>query len=554
MDPRICHALCPERYIPAQYTLMHNSVIRYEAPFPFGVASRTVEFLADSRGESMSVCRSIAAKWLRKSIGGPQSIAAATLLVILVTGCGSHSGRLGASSSLPTGSDSTTVVVLATSTANDRLSQFQMQFTDISLTSQAGNTVSILSSPVYPELLHLNGIVEPLASAVIPRGTYTSATVALGSALFVCTSFDPINGLQTSTFVYGQVPASNINVTLPAPITVSGSAMGILVNLDVAKSAAYSGCQGGTGTSFSITPTFTVAALSIGSPPTSTANGLATGMHGMIDNTPSGTGAFSVSGADGPSLSGPNWQVSTDGGTTFQGIARAAELAQGMPVDMDVAIQPDGSLLATRVSVYDIETVDLNVFTGPMNFVSTAYQSFSLIGQEQQGYLDSASFYSGGEQIDARNATFQIAGPSDRRNGLPFNASFDAATMVAGQNVSVTSHVPIFGSGALPVATVTLMPQTVNGTVRSISSAGGYTTYTVSLAKYDSFPDLASQPGQAMLLRRPGTIIVYAGADTQSMNLNPMAVGSIGRFYGQVFNDQGTLRMDCLQISDGVPE
>jgi hypothetical protein len=37
------------------------------------------------------------------------------------------------------------------------------------------------------------------------------------------------------------------------------------------------------------------------------------------------------------------------------------------------------------------------------------------------------------------------------------------------------------------------------------------------------------------------------------LNLNPMAVGSIGRFYGQVFNDQGTLRMDCLQISDGVP-
>lgn len=533
---------------------MHNGFIRYEAPFPFGDATRIMEFLADSRGEFMSICRPIAAKWLRKPMVGRQPIAAASLLVILVAGCGSSNSRLGGSSSLPTGANSTTIVVLATSTANDRLSQFQIQFTGISLATQSGKTVSILSTPVYPELLHLNGISEPIASAVIPRDTYTSATVALGTALFVCTSFDPTNGLQTSTFVYGQVPDSSITVTLPAPITVSGSAMGILVDLDVTKSAAYSGCLGGTGTSFAITPTFTVASLPISDSPTSTANGMATGMHGMIDNAPSGTGAFSVSGADGPGLSGVDWQVSTDGGTEFQGIASAAELAQGMPVDMDVAIQPDGSLLATRVSVYDTETVDLNVFTGPMNFVSTAYQSFSLIGQEQQGYLDNTSFYSGGEPINARNAIFQIAGPSNRRSNLPFNASFDAATMVPGQNVSVTSHVPIFSGGALPVATVTLMPQTVNGTVRSISSAGDYTTYAVSLASYDPFPDLASQPGQAVSLRRPGTIIVYAGADTQALNLYPMAVGSIGRFYGQVFNDQGTLRMDCLQISDGVPE
>jgi hypothetical protein len=494
--------------------LMHNSFIRCEAPFPFRDATRTGEFLADSLGESMSICRSIAAKWLRKPMGRPHAITAATLLVILVAGCGAPNSRLGASSSLPTGSDSTTIVVLATSTANDRLSQFQMEFTGISLTSQSGKTVSILSSPVYPELLHLNGIAEPLTSAVIPRDTYTSATVALGTALFVCTSFDTTNGLQTSTFVYGQVPDSSITVTLPAPITVSGSAMGILVDLDVAKSAAYSGCQGGAGTSFSITPTFTVAALSISNPPTSTANGLATGMHGMIDNAPSGTGAFSVSGADGPSLSGANWQVSTDGGTAFQGIASAAELAQGMPVDMDVAIQPDGSLLATRVSVYDTENVDLNVFTGPMNFVSATNQSFSLIGQEQQGYLDNTSFYSGGEPINARNATFQIAGPSNRRSGLPFNASFDAATIVAGQNVSVTSHAPIFSGGALPVATVTLMPQTVNGTVRSISSSGSYTTYVISLASYDPFPDLAVQPGQALSLSRPSSIVVYAGVNT----------------------------------------
>lgn len=38
------------------------------------------------------------------------------------------------------------------------------------------------------------------------------------------------------------------------------------------------------------------------------------------------------------------------------------------------------------------------------------------------------------------------------------------------------------------------------------------------------------------------------------LNSNPFAAGSVVRFYGLVFNDSGTLRMDCAQVNDGVPE
>jgi hypothetical protein len=31
-------------------------------------------------------------------------------------------------------------------------------------------------------------------------------------------------------------------------------------------------------------------------------------------------------------------------------------------------------------------------------------------------------------------------------------------------------------------------------------------------------------------------------------------VGSVVRFYGLVFNDNGMLRMDCAQVNDGVAE
>jgi hypothetical protein len=99
-----------------------------------------------------------------------------------------------------------------------------------------------------------------------------------------------------------------------------------------------------------------------------------------------------------------------------------------------------------------------------------------------------------------------------------------------------------------------LRPQTINGTVSAISSEGGFTTYTVTLAPYDLFPQFAVQPGQTTLLTNPNTVVVYADSNTQMLNKSSLAAGSIFRFYGLVFNDNGTLRMDCAQINDGVPE
>jgi hypothetical protein len=53
-------------------------------------------------------------------------------------------------------------------------------------------------------------------------------------------------------------------------------------------------------------------------------------------------------------------------------------------------------------------------------------------------------------------------------------------------------------------------------------------------------------------LTNPNVVVVYADADTQMLNSNPVAAGTLQRFYGLVFNDNGTLRMDCASIMDGV--
>jgi hypothetical protein len=62
------------------------------------------------------------------------------------------------------------------------------------------------------------------------------------------------------------------------------------------------------------------------------------------------------------------------------------------------------------------------------------------------------------------------------------------------------------------------------------------------------------QPYQSAVLTDPNTVVVYADSNTQMLNTNPIAVGGVARFYGLVFNDNGTLRMDCAQIKDGVAE
>jgi hypothetical protein len=482
---------------------------------------------------------------------GVVMVAAASVLLLLA-GCGGQGSGMTSGSSSSSGAHGTPIVLMASSTANDRIPQLQIQITGLNLISDSGTSVPLVTSPLYPEMIHLNGVREPLAAGNIPPGTYTSAAVTLGSALFVCTSYEAGSGLQTSTFVYGQVPASSIHISVPAPIKVTSAPTAFLLSLDVSSSASFTSCQGGTATNFSITPTMTLTPAALGNASSTSNDALVTGMQGLVTSIRSADNSFTVDGADGTALFGPTWQILTDSNTEFQGIGSLAQLGQGMPVDIDVNPQSDGSLLATRVSVFDLNTTDLNVFTGPMNFVSAVNPTFSLIGQQQQGYLDSNSYFSGAELIDDRNASFQIAGPPSRFSGLPFQAVFSASTAVAGQNVSVTSQVPLFLAGALPASTVTLMPQSLNGTVRAISRSGDYITYVLKLATYDTFPNLANQPGESLAIANPGTVVIYAGVNTRMLTANPIAVGSVYRFYGQVFNDQGVLRMVCLQVNDGV--
>lgn len=475
---------------------------------------------------------------------------AALLPVALAVGCGG--GSSGPETPVTPLSGNTSVTILATSTANDKFVGFGMTLTGLTLKSQSGKTVNLISDPRSAEFIHVNGQAEPLATVTVPQDVYTSASISVASASFGCVALDPASGaLVIGTKAYQQISQSAVTVTLPAPITITGTAMGLLLDLEVSRSAQYTTCA--ADATFAITPTFALAPVTIATQPTNGTNGKEIGLLAVVTSVDASEASFS---ALYPS-SGSVYSFQSSGSTVYQGIPGISALSPGMPVNMDAAVQQDGSLLATRIAVQDADADQITISSGPL--LNVAHYS--------ENGVDYVATYAYASQIAGKllvpwnnftynDATFQISPQLANVQSLPFPAIFTISNMAVGQNVSITTHVLKIGPEPVytPASTITLQPQTINGTVIGTSSEGGFTTYTVTLAPYDLFPALAVQPGQTTLLTNPNTVVVYADSNTQKLNTIPIAVGSVARFYGLVFNDNGTLRMDCAQINDGVAE
>ena len=477
---------------------------------------------------------------------------------ILTSGCGS--GGSAPSPSGPQFSGNTQVAVVLSGTANDQLVQYWIQLQSLTLTSQSGETVSLLSSPSlqqdfnYAEFIHVNGGVNPLLTLSVPQGVYTAAAATIGYAQFTCVTLSPQgsaepSGIDSSTFAYGQTPNANVSVNLASPITITGESMGLSLDLMVSESATYpTGCYTSGVAQFSITPTFNLTPLTLSSKPTNANNGKVVGLDGEI--------ASIGAAGDSVTLSLPFQEgsrtvsASVNSQTVYQGsISDFSNLAAGMFVDLDGALQPDGSLLATRIEVLDPSAV--NAQTGPLLQVASEVPGISFYGVEQQG-PSAANVIGGYDFTLSDNAVFQISGQLPNLRSLPFVLSFTASNMVAGQEVYISSDA-VFPVNSYPVAdTITLIPQTINGTVIASSTSGNFTDYTVELASYDLFPTFAVQQGQTTLLNNPSEVDVYVDRNTQQLNTQPLAASSTLRFYGLVFNDNGALRMDCAQVSDGV--
>jgi len=465
----------------------------------------------------------------------------------ITTGCGSTTPAP------PQFSGNTSVTVLLSSTANDQVTRFDLEFQTLTLTSQSGKTVTLLSSQQPAEFMHLNGGIEPLTTVSVPQDIYTSATVTIGGAVFVCIAQVPGGGLGIANYsIVNQGPTVN----LASPITVTGGSMALLLNMQVSSSAVFSACWTTPPfAGFSLTPTFDLAPLVLSASPTNSGNGKVSGLVAQVASLGTTPSDLTLK------IAGDTWgtrtlSATTNSATLFQGVSGAAALSAGMFLNMDGAIQSDGSLLATRIEVEDSSAI--NDSSGPVMFVDQLVPILQLYGRTELGSLQTINGQSGMyfdvPNFDFDNAVFRISGQFTDLQNLPFVPSFNASNIVAGQEVDITSgNFSLVGGVGTPTNTVTLVPQTVNGTVVAEGLvSGNLVDYTVSLASYDLFPALAVQQGQTTLLTDPSQVEVYVDSRTQMLNEQPIALGGTFRFYGLVFNDNGTLRMDCAQVNDGV--
>jgi hypothetical protein len=436
-------------------------------------------------------------------------------------------------------SGTTNITIQIASTSNGRFSTFVVPFQTITLTRDSGEIVHLLDTLQIAEFSHLNGNPAVLATATVPQGIYTSGTVTFSNPSFTYINQTSTGGISANTDQDG-IP-TQAALKLAAPLTITGTAMGLMLELDEAQSVTCT-CTGSFPETFSIAPALKLSAAPIAAQPGNFMNGKLTGISGRIKAVNFGSSSLSLTESN--SASGPNnpdLSLAVNAATLYQGVGGLASLSASMFADVDAVLQSDGSLLATRVEVRD--PAALNTMTGPVITLSPLVPELLIYGRQEQGD-DLSTQPINMDQFNFSGAVFETSGELPIPANLPFTPVFSSTNIVNGQSVAVSFGQNLFPAGGMPVNMVTLLPQTINGTVASISTSGGFTIYHVALPSYDLIP----------VSNGANTVAVYVNGDTQMLASSPVVTGAIVRFNGLLFNDSGTLRMAAGRILDGTAE
>jgi len=472
------------------------------------------------------------------------------LATLATTGCGTSS----TSPQEPVFSGNTSLHFVLSSAADDRFNRFDLDLQSLTLTDQAGKKVYLISADQGLEFIHVNSAIEPWLNVDIPQQIYTEASATVGTAEFSCVTRTPTGGIDVSTFAYGQTPNEDVTVNLPSPLTITGKNMALVLELQVSKSADLSSCYNQDNQyTYSISPTFDLMPLNLASSPSNSSNGKVSALDGEVTSIDTAANSFQIALPQDFYFDPISVQIKTDSNTIYQGVGSISDLSVGSLLDLDGKLQADGSLIATRIAVPDTDTSNLSMQTGPIIQNNGSEPLLLAFGRRQQGYFYDTQRAGIWTPFDYGSSLFQISGQFPNLQDLPFVASFNATNIVDGQNVYVTTHSQTVTSHPYPqAASITLFPQTITGSVVASSQIGTFTEYTVTLAPDALFPTLAVQSGQPTRLDNPDIVNVYVDANTQKLNTSSLVPGNTLRFYGLVFNDNGTLRMDCAEVRDGV--
>jgi hypothetical protein len=462
----------------------------------------------------------------------------------LASGCGSGS-MMPPGPPPPVLNGTTNVAILLSSTANDKLSSYTLQIRSITLTNAAGKSVTLFPGLLANEFIHGNSNPQLFWTVVVPQDTYTAAALTFTNPSFALID----TALHTSTFsILTQDQARSATIHLPVPLTVSGNAMTVDLDLQVAQSFTLQNTM--PFATFTITPVFNLTASPLTTQPTSIANGKVTAMLGSVASVNAGSNSLNVQNENEEQAvfqtfmaNTSSFNVTTNANTVFQGVDGLTFLNPGMFLNLDADIQSDGSLLATRIEVED--RIAPHKFIGPLTQVihlsdSIAVTKLRELGTDVSFVPLSTLFF----QLDG-NTVFRTSGSFTAPQNLPFTPTFNFANLSLAQHVSVASAAIARSGGQVNLATtVTLVPQTINGTISSVSASGNLQILSVTLASYDPIPTISGD----------STVQVYLAGNTQMLANTPLTAGSVARFTGMLFNDNGTLRLVTTRVNPGVAE
>ena len=304
-----------------------------------------------------------------------------------------------------------------------------MEITNISLTNKVGVTTTIFSTPTAVDFIPANGNAAPLVTVSVPQDVYTSAAVAVSSPSFSNVSMTPQGGIDFNTDAYGYTPTPPV-VNLASPITVEGTSMGLILNLQAAQSGSYTGLQPNQ-TAYTINPAFDLTPFNIPAEATTALNGKCIGMAGQVTAVDTATNSMTVTVPGNPATGNPSFNVALDANTVLQGMASASSLSAGTLINMDIALQPDATYAATRVEVPDATAT--NVVTGEIAFIDPSYNVLSTAVMQELGSILSVQPVGMGYEYAYQGAVkYQTSARFPTLSSLPFKANFSSAT-VAGR-------------------------------------------------------------------------------------------------------------------------
>ena len=452
-------------------------------------------------------------------------------LSIALSACSSGSPG---SNPTPTPAAKTAIQVNIGDSPADWMLAFSMNITSMSLTGSNG-TVSVVSSSVPMEMMHLMGVMQPLSMINAPQGTYNGASITFGSATVMY--MDPTTKQPMQKTISGPMTAS---VTFSTPVTLGTTPMAMGFDLDLASSVTAD-----ANGNLTMNPVFRMSSGMQGSGnPGDFANG---GIQQMMGSVSSISGSSFVMSS---MQAAQNFTFATNSSTVFSSTSMSG-MAGGMLVMVDATLQADGSLMATRVQSMMSSG---GVMGGGIVTAVTGQPptSLTLVMQNGAGTGMMSSSFGAGVTVDLNGSTtWQMDEDGVDMAGLPFTPVFDASHVHAGQSVMpIGSAGMVSGgmgggmmgggsmAGTITASEVALEPQGLSGTIATAVTSGATTSFTLTLASDSAFSTLTGAT----------KVTVFQQPQTTMAGTSPIASGTRIHAFGLLFFDAGQWKMVASRI------